>query len=370
MRARLVSEGGCPVVRRTQEGIEELSETVKEALGELAGAAKEGLMALSVGVGLGVLAELMEAEVEQVVGPKGKHDPERRAKRHGHESASVTLGARRVAVSRPCVRSAEEERELPLATSRHFAARDALTDVVLERMLAGVSTRRFRRTQEPVGQEIERSERSTSKSAVSRSFVARTAETLAALMSRRLDDVRLAVLMLDGIELKARTNVVALGITTEGQKVPLGLWEGSTENAAVAVCLRCALALNASGCRGLLLHHVYRLDRPVGRAAIPARSGFGRSLLVLRTRASNSQAPPLPSRSRTRRTLPMCQRPTRGVATPSALSRSAIPASVRPERRSCTITATVDAASGSATTRASRPSPSTRWPKGTVGPPM
>ena len=44
---------------------------VQEALGELVGAAKEGLLALSVGVGLGVLAELMEEEVDEVLGPKG-----------------------------------------------------------------------------------------------------------------------------------------------------------------------------------------------------------------------------------------------------------------------------------------------------------
>ena len=60
---------------------------------------------------------------------------------------------------------------------------------------------------------------------------------LAELMARRLDDVRLAVLMLDRIELKGRTNIVALGITTEGVKIPLGLWEGSTENATVATAL-------------------------------------------------------------------------------------------------------------------------------------
>jgi hypothetical protein len=202
-----------------QQSFEELPERVREALGELAGAASEGLMALSVGVGLGVLHELMEAEVEEVVGPRGRHDPDRRAKRHGHEPASVTLGARRVAVSRPRVRSADEEHEVALSTFSHFAARDALSAAVLERMLAGVSTRRFARTQEPVGEAVEDRARSTSKSAVSRAFVARTAETLHALMARRLDDVRLAVLMLDGIELKGRTNVVALGITTEGQKV-------------------------------------------------------------------------------------------------------------------------------------------------------
>ena len=215
----------------------ELPARVQEALGELAGAAKEGLMALSVGVGLGVLHELMAAEVSEVVGPKGKHDVERTAKRHGHEATSVTLGARRVAVSRPRVRTADDEREVPLETFSHFSARDPLSDVVLERMLSGVSTRRFSRTSEPIGEEVTAVEHSTSKSSVSREFVARTAENLAALMGRRLDDVRLAVLILDGIELKGRTNVVALGITTEGVKIPLGLWEGSTENAAVATSL-------------------------------------------------------------------------------------------------------------------------------------
>jgi len=216
---------------------EELPARVQEALGELVSAAREGLLALSVGVGLGVLAELMEEEVVGVVGAKGKHDPERVAVRHGRESGAVTLGGRRVAVERPRVRSAEGSSELPLATYRHFADRDLLSRVVLERMLAGVSTRRYPRTQEPVGEEVEQRAHSTSKSSVSRAFVERTRKALGELMSRRLDDVRLAVLMLDGIELKGRTNIVALGITSEGVKIPLGLWEGSTENATVATAL-------------------------------------------------------------------------------------------------------------------------------------
>src|SRR5271165_1179652 len=84
---------------------------IQEALGELVGAAREGLLALSVGVGLSVVHELMEAEVCEVVGPKGKPNPERTAKRHGHERGSMTLGGRRVEVSRPRIRSADDERE-------------------------------------------------------------------------------------------------------------------------------------------------------------------------------------------------------------------------------------------------------------------
>jgi transposase-like protein len=157
--------------------------------------------------------------------------------RHGHEAGGVTLGGRRLVVERPRVRSADGRSELPLQTYAHFADRDQLARVVLERMLAGVSTRRYQRTQEPVGFEVEQAARSTSKSSVSRTFVERTRVALDKLMGRRLDDMRLAVMMLDGLELQGRTNVVALGITTEGVKIPLGLWEGSTENATVATAL-------------------------------------------------------------------------------------------------------------------------------------
>src|SRR5215208_6717566 len=131
--------------------IERLPVHILESLGELAGAAKEGLLALSVGVGLGVLHELMEAEVDDVVGPKGKHLPDRSAVRHGHEGGEVTLGGRRVPVTRPRARTADGEHEVELESYTHFATRDRLSDVMLERMLAGVSTRRYARTGEPVG---------------------------------------------------------------------------------------------------------------------------------------------------------------------------------------------------------------------------
>jgi putative transposase len=141
---------------------------VQEALGELAGAAQEGLLALSVGVGLGVLSEMMEAELDEVVGAKHATIAGRTAVRHGHEDGEVTLGGRRVAVKRPRARTADGEHEVPLATYAYFADRDPLTRVVLEQMLAGVSTRRFSRTREPVGEAVAVSERSTSKSTVSR----------------------------------------------------------------------------------------------------------------------------------------------------------------------------------------------------------
>jgi putative transposase len=225
----------APKVATTAEAPESpLPPQIQEALGELVGAAREGLLALSVGVGLGVVHELMEAEVTEVVGPKGEWNPERTAKRHGHEDGSMTLGGRRVKVRRPRMRSADDERELPLGTYEHFADRDPLTRAVMDRVLAGVSTRKFAGVGEPVGSEVEEESSATSKSSVSEAFVERTQTALEELMSRRLDDVRLAAMMLDGMEIAERMHVVALGITTEGVKIPLGLWEGSTENATLA----------------------------------------------------------------------------------------------------------------------------------------
>jgi transposase-like protein len=207
---------------------------VQEALGELLVSAKEGLLALGVEVALEVLGDLLEEEVEELVGPRGRHDPDREAVRHGHERGAVTLGGRRVRVRRPRVRSADGQRELSLATYEHFADRDPLGEVVMEQLLAGVSTRRFRRTREPVGAGVAAGERSVSKSAVSRTFISRTREGLIDLMSRPLADMRLAALMIDGVDFRGHCCVVALGIATDGFKVPLGLWDGSTENAVVA----------------------------------------------------------------------------------------------------------------------------------------
>ena len=102
-----------PVAEATSdEGV--LPERVQEALGQLVGAAREGLLALSVEVGLEVLRELLEQEVDELVGPKSKWNRERTAVRHGHEDGEVTLGGRRVGVKRPRVRTVDGESEVAL----------------------------------------------------------------------------------------------------------------------------------------------------------------------------------------------------------------------------------------------------------------
>ena len=136
-----------------------LPERVQEALGQLVGAAREGPLALSVEVGLGVLRELLEEEVDELVGPRGKWNPDRTAVRHGHENGEATLGGRRVPVKRPRARTADGESELPLQSYEHFAERDPLEEVVLERMLAGAQARTGKRESVLVSPQVARPER-------------------------------------------------------------------------------------------------------------------------------------------------------------------------------------------------------------------
>jgi putative transposase len=212
---------------------QDLPEQVTIALRELAGVAKEGLLAFSVGIGLAVLDELFEAEVSRLAGPKGKHDPARRAYRHGHEPRQVTLGGRRVRVNKPRMRSLNDE-EIELRTFRTFATRDLLNEAALGRMLAGLSTRRYSAGLEPVGN-VEA--RATSKSAVSHRFIQGTEQKLAELFGRDLSQLDLVAIFIDGVEIAEHCVVVALGVDAEGRKHPLGLWEGSTENKTVCNAL-------------------------------------------------------------------------------------------------------------------------------------
>ena len=207
---------------------------VQVSLHDLMGAAKEGLLALAVAVGLDVLRSMMEAEVTAIVGPKGKHNPNRKAFRHGTEEGRVVLGGRKVPIQRPRVRT-KDGQEVRLESYEAFQDEQLLTQAALERMLHGLSTRRYHHGLEPVGDDLPAV--ATSKSSVSRHFVAATRKALAELLARPLGEQRYLVLMLDGIEVADHTVVVALGITADGQKQILGLWEGATENAAVCRAL-------------------------------------------------------------------------------------------------------------------------------------
>lgn len=221
------------IITKDHLDLEAFPEHVQVALAEIAGAAREGVLALSVACGLQVVGEILAADVARICGPKGKHDASRRAYRHGTEVRLIPLGGALVGIDRPRARS-KDGREVQVPSYEVFANRDLLEEVAVGRMLAGLSTRRYRAGAEPVG-EVEL--RGSSRSAISRRFRRATAARLAELFGRDLSGLDLLAIFIDGMAVGGHLIVVALGVCSAGRKHPLGLWEGTTENAAVCRAL-------------------------------------------------------------------------------------------------------------------------------------
>lgn len=254
----------------------ELADQVQDSLSDLRNRAKQGLLAAVVGVGLGVLDELLAEDLTMLVGPKGRHDPDRLAYRHATERSSLPLGGRRVALDKPRARSVEGK-ELTLPTWAAFQDDDIMDEMAAERMLAGLSARRYKVGLEPVG---DVGDQATSKSAVSRRFIARTRVALGELLARDLSELKLCAIFGDGIAIADHMIAAAIGVDTQGNKHVLGIKEGSTENGVVCAGLLGDLVergLDVSG--GVLLV----LDGGKGWKKA-AREVFGDLALVQRCR--------------------------------------------------------------------------------------
>jgi len=266
-----------PLGRKPGQTKIDLPDQVEVSLQELAGKTKQGLLAFAVAVGLDVFHKVLEEDVTAIVGDKGRHNPDRVAYRHTAERSSVTLGGRRVAVTKPRVRSVEGD-EISLPAWSAFSGDELLSEMALERMLAGLSTRRYPVGLEPVGDDLDAS--GTTRSSVSRRFVARTKVALQELMAKDLSELNIVALFADGIEVSEHTMVTALGVDDQGYKHVLGLRQGSTENKTMCRDLFTDLeerGLDFSG--GILLV----LDGGKGLKAA-AKAVFGELGLVQRCR--------------------------------------------------------------------------------------
>ena len=211
--------------------------------------AKDGLLALCVEVGLNTLEMMFEQELEEKIGKKGKHNADRSSYRHSYEPRKVVLGGRKVEVSKPRARTVDGK-EVVLESYEAVKNDEILTRHAFETMLHGLSTRNYAFGLEDVG-DVEAS--GISKSSISRRFARMTQEALAELLAKRLDEIDLVVLYIDGIEVAEHTAVCALGIDIDGKKHILGVWEGATENASVCKGLVTNLAERGLKTDGLLV---------------------------------------------------------------------------------------------------------------------
>jgi putative transposase len=227
--------------RRTEKGSGKQAGTFGERLGQLllpmvAGIAttKEDLLEWVHGFGLAALGELLGEQAEALAGPKGKHRSARTHNHWGRTVSELTFGGRRIAVERPRVRTVDG-REAWLPALQRFSERDPLPERVLRQILLGVSTRGYDASLEP--RPAGHRTRGSSKSSASRALVSKTRERMKESLEKRLDGLDLVALFIDGLEVAGRTIVVALGVAMDGTKVPLGLAQGSTENAALCTTM-------------------------------------------------------------------------------------------------------------------------------------
>ena len=204
--------------------------------GEVIINARAELLETAVEAGFQVVKAMLEEDVENLCGFRYCHQRSRKAFRWGETTGEVTLGGRRVGIDRPRVRGRRGKEKI-LPTYKLLTCNDPLNERILEQMVVGVSTRRYKRSLE-----VNTEGRATSKSAVSRRFVLRTQQQLVEWLSRPLGELELLALFLDGIEMGEHLMVVGVGVDTKGNKHVLGVWEGSTENTIVCQALLSNLA--------------------------------------------------------------------------------------------------------------------------------
>jgi transposase-like protein len=273
----------------------EASPQLRATLGELARAeadrqltlrlrdlVRENLREFVISAGTAALTAVLEEERTRLVGPRYAHLPTRQARRSGSAPGELVMGGRRVQIRRPRARTLDgKEVQLPSWTA--FGAEDPLHERAVEQMLVGVTTRRYERSLEPLPADLP--SRGTSRSAVSRRFVAATEKQMTEWLGRDLGALDLGVLMIDGVYIDERVLLVALGIDADGKKHVLGVREGATENAA-----SCTALLADLRDRGL------RTDRPLlvvvdGGKALPkaVRNVFGDRAIIQRCQAHKAR---------------------------------------------------------------------------------
>jgi len=177
--------------------------------------------------GMKALDVMLEQDLDLLCGPKYTRGGEHEALRWGSTEGRLVMGGRRIKTRKP--RARKDGREVELPTWAEFAGEDPLDHRSMQQMVVGVSTRNYERSLEELPDELE--PHGASKSATSRRFVEMTEQKLQEWLSSDLSQLKLVAVIIDGIAVGEQTVVIALGIDETGQKHPLGLWQGATENA-------------------------------------------------------------------------------------------------------------------------------------------
>jgi transposase-like protein len=196
-------------------------------MAEMVGWLHQGVGALIRQAGLRVMELLMEEEVRERVGERSQPQPDRTANRWGKERGFCVVMGQKVPIERPRVRSTDDQ-EVRLGSYEMFHRGEPLTETVWEKLMLGLSTRKYGRAVREFAEAY-----GLEKSAISEHFIEASREKLKEMMERRLDKMRLCALLIDATPFAGQQMVAALGISQDGRKTILGIRQGATENATV-----------------------------------------------------------------------------------------------------------------------------------------
>jgi transposase-like protein len=227
-RRRTASPAGVEVAERGDGSADRIVVALSRPVAEVIAGVGEEIERLTGEAGLLIMKAVMDAEVESLAGPKGRHDPRRQATRWTSQGGYVVLAGKKLNVTRPRVRTVAGT-EVGLRSYERFQSPARRTRSITRKLLNGISTRKYERAVEDFTDGY-----GISRSAVSRELIAATSGSLRKLCERRVDEIgRLVVLMIDGKEIDGECVVTALGVDSTGKKHVLGLVQGSTENSTV-----------------------------------------------------------------------------------------------------------------------------------------
>ena len=216
-------------VRQLEEMAADGSPAVQMVLpmAEMVGWLHQGVGALIRQAGLRVMELLMEEEVRERVGERSQPQPDRLANRWGKERGFCVVMGQKVPIDRPRVRTTEDQ-EVRLGSYEMFHRGEPLTETVWEKLMLGLSTRKYGRAVREFAEAY-----GLEKSAISEHFIEASRAKLKDMMERRLDKMRLCALLIDATPFAGQQMVAALGISQDGRKTILGIRQGATENATV-----------------------------------------------------------------------------------------------------------------------------------------
>jgi putative transposase len=179
-------------------------------------------------LGLLHVNEILQEEVEQLAGKRYKRDDNSDYDRWGSQGGSIYLGGQKIPINYPRVRDTKNKREVRLRSYEELQQAREVDELLLRRILNGISCRRYTECVQKIPEAF-----GMSASSVSRKFIEASGEKLKEFFERRLDGYDIVCILIDGKFFYEDEMIIAVGITSKGEKVILGFIQSGTENSTV-----------------------------------------------------------------------------------------------------------------------------------------